>query len=69
MGKFDFETLSEYLDDRYTPSELIDELDIPMEVLIEYLYDWIVEHRTEKLNEIITDEVEEVEEIQLDLPF
>lgn len=69
MGKFDFETLSEYLDDRYTTSELVDELDIPMEVLIEYLYDWIVEHRTEKLNEIITDEVDEVEEIQLDLPF
>ena len=69
MGKFDFETLSEYLDDRYIPSELVDELDIPMEVLIEYLYDWIVEHRTEKLNEIITDEVDEVEEIQLDLPF
>ena len=69
MGKFDFETLSEYLDHRYTPSELVDELDIPMEVLIEYLYDWVVEHRTETLNEIITDEVEEVEEIQLDLPF
>ena len=69
MTQMTFESLAEYLDDRYTPSELVDELDVPMEVLIEYLYDWIVEHRTEKLNEIITDEVEEVEEIQLDLPF
>jgi len=62
----DFESLSEYLDDRYTPAEIVELLNIPMSDLIDNLYSFIMDNRLEVLKEI-TDE--EGAEIQLELPF
>lgn len=51
----DFETLAEYLDDRYTPAELIDLFDIPMVDLVDCLWDYLQENHADLLKEITTE--------------
>ncbi len=65
MGRMDFESLSEYLDDRYTPAEVVELLDIPMSELMDALRDFIIDNRLEVLAEI----TDEGDEIQLELGF
>lgn len=65
MTILDFESLAEYLDDRYTPAEVVELLDIPMSELIDALRDFIIDNRLAVLAEI----TEKGDEIQLELQF
>lgn len=63
MSRLDFETLHEYLDDRYTPAEFIDFIGISMEDLIYNLRDYLIDNKLEELTQLTTED----EEVQLEL--
>jgi hypothetical protein len=39
------EALYKYFIDRYTPAELVEHIDVPMEVLVDALSNWLAENR------------------------
>lgn len=67
MTKMTFETVSEYLDDRYTPAEVVELFDIPMAILVDRLWDYLLEEREEQVLELLTEhEDEEWEQLELE---
>lgn len=59
MSKLDFETLHEYLDDRYTPAEFVDLMGISMQDLIDNLRDYLIDNKLEELMELTEEPVED----------
>ena len=56
ISKADLHLHTVYSDGYSTPAELVEELSIPMEVLLINLLDWIEEERIERFKQIIDSE-------------
>lgn len=65
MTKMTFESIYEYLEDHYTSAELIDQLNIPIDILLDYLLEYIRDERSAELAELLQNQTEE----QLEFEF